>query len=45
MLGLPQRLQKKKKLGWDDGTYMVNPERWGLISKRGKSGLWRIMYS
>ncbi len=29
-----------EKHGWDGGNYMVDPEHWGLIAKRGK-GLWR----
>ncbi|KIY02277.1 uncharacterized protein Z520_02415 [Fonsecaea multimorphosa CBS 102226] len=33
-----------EKHGWDGGNYMVDPEFWGLIAKRGKGGLWRVTY-
>lgn len=32
---------------WDGGNYMVSPEHWGLIAKRGKTprgDLWRVTY-
>jgi 2-polyprenyl-6-methoxyphenol hydroxylase-like FAD-dependent oxidoreductase len=30
--------------GWDGGNYMIDPDHWGLIAKRGKGGLWRVTY-
>jgi hypothetical protein len=35
--------------GWDGGNYMIDPEFWGLIAKRGKAkglegNLWRVTY-
>ncbi|KAJ9616457.1 hypothetical protein H2200_000175 [Cladophialophora chaetospira] len=33
-----------EKHGWDGGNYMVDPDYWGLIAKRGKGGLWRVTY-
>ena len=30
--------------GWDGGNYMVDPDFWGLIAKRGKGGLWRVTF-
>ncbi|KAH9830875.1 FAD binding domain [Teratosphaeria destructans] len=30
--------------GWDGGNYMVDPEHWGLIARRGHGGLWRVTY-
>jgi 2-polyprenyl-6-methoxyphenol hydroxylase-like FAD-dependent oxidoreductase len=33
-----------QKHGWDGGNYMVDPDHWGLIAKRGKGGLWRVTY-
>lgn len=32
------------KHGWDGGNYMVDPEHWGLIARRGHGGLWRVTY-
>ncbi|KAE9973068.1 hypothetical protein EG328_004626 [Venturia inaequalis] len=34
-----------EKYGWEGGNYMVDPDHWGLIAKRGKGGLWRVTYS
>jgi 2-polyprenyl-6-methoxyphenol hydroxylase-like FAD-dependent oxidoreductase len=33
-----------EKHGWDGGNYMVDPDHWGLVAKRGKGGLWRVTY-
>lgn len=34
-----------EKHGWDGGNYMVDPEHWGLVARRGKDGkLWRVTY-
>lgn len=33
-----------EKYGWDGGNYMIDPNYWGLIAKRGKGGLWRVTY-
>lgn len=38
-----------EKHGWDGGNYMIDPEFWGLIAKRGKpkgtdGTLWRVTY-
>ncbi|GME43156.1 FAD/NAD(P)-binding domain-containing protein [Neofusicoccum parvum] len=33
-----------EKHGWDGGNYMVDPEHWGLVARRGKGGLWRVTY-
>ncbi|TLD39257.1 FAD/NAD(P)-binding domain-containing protein [Venturia nashicola] len=33
-----------EKHGWEGGNYMVDPNHWGLIAKRGKGGLWRVTY-
>ncbi|KAF4539231.1 uncharacterized protein LTHEOB_10395 [Lasiodiplodia theobromae] len=33
-----------EKHGWDGGNYMVDPEHWGLIARRGNGGLWRVTY-
>ncbi|KAJ6779691.1 hypothetical protein PWT90_07030 [Aphanocladium album] len=33
-----------EKHGWDGGNYMIDPENWGLIARRGKAGLWRVTY-
>jgi 2-polyprenyl-6-methoxyphenol hydroxylase-like FAD-dependent oxidoreductase len=33
-----------EKEAWDGGNYMVDPDYWGLIAKRGKGGLWRVTY-
>ncbi|KAJ9502886.1 hypothetical protein H2202_002008 [Exophiala xenobiotica] len=33
-----------EKHGWDGGNYMIDPDFWGLIAKRGKNGLWRVTY-
>ena len=33
-----------EKHGWDGGNYMVDPEHWGLVAKRGHGGLWRVTY-
>ncbi|KXL46295.1 hypothetical protein M433DRAFT_65792 [Acidomyces richmondensis BFW] len=30
--------------GWDGGNYMIDPEHWGLIARRGHGGLWRVTY-
>ncbi|KAK5107936.1 hypothetical protein LTR62_000541 [Meristemomyces frigidus] len=30
--------------GWDGGNYMVDPDHWGLIARRGFGGMWRITY-
>jgi 2-polyprenyl-6-methoxyphenol hydroxylase-like FAD-dependent oxidoreductase len=32
------------KHGWDGGNYMVDPDHWGLIARRGHRGLWRVTY-
>ncbi|KAF5002430.1 hypothetical protein FGRMN_442 [Fusarium graminum] len=33
-----------EKHNWDGGNYMIDPEHWGLIARRGKGGLWRVTY-
>ncbi|KAH8901236.1 FAD/NAD(P)-binding domain-containing protein [Thozetella sp. PMI_491] len=33
-----------EKHGWDGGNYMIDPDHWGLIARRGKGGLWRVTY-
>ncbi|KAK3935712.1 FAD/NAD(P)-binding domain-protein [Diplogelasinospora grovesii] len=33
-----------EKHGWTGGNYMVDPDTWGLIARRGLGGLWRITY-
>jgi 2-polyprenyl-6-methoxyphenol hydroxylase-like FAD-dependent oxidoreductase len=33
-----------QKHGWDGGNYMVDPDHWGLIARRGKGSLWRVTY-
>ncbi|KAF5661191.1 3-(3-hydroxyphenyl)propionate 2-hydroxylase [Fusarium heterosporum] len=33
-----------EKYKWDGGNYMIDPEHWGLIARRGKGGLWRVTY-
>jgi 2-polyprenyl-6-methoxyphenol hydroxylase-like FAD-dependent oxidoreductase len=38
-----------EEYGWDGGNYMIDPEFWGLIAKRGKpkgnqGTLWRVTY-
>jgi 2-polyprenyl-6-methoxyphenol hydroxylase-like FAD-dependent oxidoreductase len=39
-----------EKHGWDGGNYMIDPDHWGLIAKRGKPKtegaptLWRVTY-
>lgn len=33
-----------EKHGWDGGNYMVDPDHWGLIARRGHGGLWRVTY-
>lgn len=33
-----------EKHGWDGGNYMIDPDFWGLIAKRGLGGLWRVTY-
>ncbi|KAK5197799.1 hypothetical protein LTR92_002044 [Exophiala xenobiotica] len=33
-----------EKHGWDGGNYMIDPDFWGLIAKRGKNGLGRVTY-
>jgi 2-polyprenyl-6-methoxyphenol hydroxylase-like FAD-dependent oxidoreductase len=33
-----------EKHGWEGGNYMVDPEHWGLIARRGRGGLWRVTY-
>lgn len=30
--------------GWAGGNYMVDPDHWGLIARRGHGGLWRVTY-
>jgi 2-polyprenyl-6-methoxyphenol hydroxylase-like FAD-dependent oxidoreductase len=30
--------------GWKGGNYMVDPDYWGLIARRGQGGLWRVTY-
>lgn len=34
-----------EKHGWDGGNYMIDPEHWGLIARRGHGGLWRVTYA
>ena len=29
-----------EKHGWDGGNYMIDPEHWGLIARRGHGGMW-----
>ena len=33
-----------EKHGWQGGNYMVDPDHWGLIARRGHGGLWRVTY-
>ena len=33
-----------EKHGWDGGNYMIDPDHWGLIARRGHGGLWRVTY-
>ena len=33
-----------EKHGWEGGNYMVDPEHWGLVARRGHGGLWRVTY-
>ena len=28
----------------DGGNYMIDPDHWGLIARRGHGGLWRVIY-
>ncbi|KAI0473428.1 monooxygenase [Xylariaceae sp. FL0804] len=30
------------KHGWDGGNYMIGPDSWGLVAKRGNTGMWRV---
>ncbi|KAK5144331.1 hypothetical protein LTR32_003730 [Rachicladosporium monterosium] len=30
--------------GWEGGNYMIDPDHWGLIARRGHGGLWRVTY-
>ncbi|KAK4565977.1 hypothetical protein LTR86_003826 [Recurvomyces mirabilis] len=33
-----------EKHGWEGGNYMVDPDHWGLVARRGHGGLWRVTY-
>jgi len=33
-----------EKYGWEGGNYMVDPDHWGLVARRGHGGLWRVTY-
>ncbi|KAK3725897.1 hypothetical protein LTR37_000045 [Vermiconidia calcicola] len=33
-----------EKYRWDGGNYMIDPDHWGLVAKRGHGGLWRVTY-
>lgn len=32
------------KHGWDGGNYMIDPDHWGLVARRGHGGMWRVTY-
>jgi 2-polyprenyl-6-methoxyphenol hydroxylase-like FAD-dependent oxidoreductase len=42
-LGIHLR-QVFEKYNWDRGDYIIDPDHWGLIARRGKGGLWRVTY-
>lgn len=33
-----------EKHGWDGGNYMIDPDHWGLVARRGHGGMWRVTY-
>ena len=33
-----------EKHGWEGGNYMIDPDHWGLVARRGHGGLWRVTY-
>lgn len=33
-----------EKHGWDGGNYMIDPNHWGLVARRGHGGMWRVTY-